>query len=116
AHGRAPLHHHHQHNHQRWDECPPGQSPQPPLPPINNLSRPMPQRMPRSISSFVAGFKSAATKRINEIRDTPGQPVWQTRFYDRIVWNEKEIYAVRRYIKENPERLWAQMNEKNEPR
>ncbi|MDN3513972.1 MAG: type I restriction-modification system subunit M N-terminal domain-containing protein [Candidatus Brocadia sp.] len=45
-------------------------------------------RSPRSISSFVAGFKSSATKRINEFRNTPKIPVWQSRFHDHIIRNE----------------------------
>ena len=71
----------------------------------------MPQRMSRSISSFVAGFKSVATKRINEIRETPGEAVWQTRFYDRIIRDEREFYAVQRYIEENPMRWWLKQKE-----
>lgn len=59
-------------------------------------------RPPRSISSFVAGFKSAATKRINALRQTPGQPVWQTRFYDRIVRDETEFARIATYIAHNP--------------
>jgi len=35
------------------------------------------QRKPRSLGSIIAGFKSAATKRINEMRHTPSFPVWQ---------------------------------------
>ncbi|MCL4547958.1 MAG: hypothetical protein M1495_05255 [Bacteroidetes bacterium] len=27
---------------------------------------------------------------------------WQPRFYDRIIRNEKELYNIRRYIKQNP--------------
>jgi REP element-mobilizing transposase RayT len=30
----------------------------------------------RSIGAFVAGFKAAATRRINAERGTPGAPVW----------------------------------------
>ena len=66
----------------------------------------MPQRMPKSISSFVAGFKSAATKRINEMRNTPGEPVWQARFYDRIIRDEREFLAIQQYIDLNPRRWW----------
>ena len=27
---------------------------------------------------------------------------WQTRFYDRILWDNKQINHVRRYIRNNP--------------
>jgi len=50
----------------------------------------------------MAGFKCAATKRINRVRGTPGAPVWQRNYYERIVRNEREWIAIRRYIAENP--------------
>ena len=54
-------------------------------------------RSPKSISSFVSGFKSSATRRINEIRNTPRLPVWQTHFHDRIIRNEKEYTTIKQY-------------------
>jgi putative transposase len=61
-------------------------------------------RPPRSISSFVAGFKSAATKRINEYRNTPRKPVWQPRFHDRIIRNTREYQRIIWYIRNNPKK------------
>ncbi len=63
-------------------------------------------RKPKSISSFIAGFKSAATKRINESRNTPGETIWQSRYHDRVIRNEKELHQVRKYIADNPQN-WA---------
>ncbi len=60
-------------------------------------------RSARSISSFVAGFKSSATKRINEFRNTPKIPVWQSRFHDHIIRNEDEYHRIAHYIRTNPE-------------
>lgn len=60
-------------------------------------------RSPKSISSFVAGFKSAATKRINEYRGTPTIPVWQTRFHDHIIRNDAEYQRIYNYIETNIE-------------
>lgn len=59
-------------------------------------------RKPRSISSFIAGFKSATTKRINELRNTPGEPIWQPNYHDHIIRNEKELKQIREYIIKNP--------------
>ncbi|TAM98365.1 MAG: transposase, partial [Chitinophagaceae bacterium] len=56
-----------------------------------------------SISSFVAGFKSSATKRINEFRKTPKKPVWQSRFHDHIIRNESEHNRIDQYILSNPQ-------------
>jgi REP element-mobilizing transposase RayT len=59
-------------------------------------------RLPTSLSSFVAGFKSSVTKRINEFRNTPKWAVWQSRFYDHIIRNESELNKTREYIINNP--------------
>lgn len=63
-------------------------------------------RAPRSLVSFLAGFKSETVKRINEIRGTPGQPLWQRNYYERIIRNEDEFEKIREYIRTNPLR-WA---------
>jgi len=59
-------------------------------------------RPPKSISSFVAGFKSAATKKINVLRNTPGAPLWQPRFHDHIIRNMPEYQHIAEYINNNP--------------
>jgi len=87
-----------------------GASPQPHAPTIVRAHRRAPlhraplQRPPRSLSSFVAGFKSAVTKRINEHRGTPGAPVWQRNYYEHIIRNEDDLEAIRHYILTNPSR------------
>lgn len=60
-------------------------------------------RAPKSVSSFVGGFKSAATTRINKFRNTPGRPVWQSRFHDHIIRNDGEFHRIKNYIETNPE-------------
>jgi putative transposase len=72
AHGRAPLQHRQLH------------------------------RQPRSLGSFVAGFKSATTKRINDLRGTPGVPLWQRNYYEHVIRNEEELHRIREYIQTNP--------------
>ena len=61
-----------------------------------------PHRPPRSLASFVAGFKSVSTKRINAIRGTPGVPVWQRNYYEHVIRDDDDLGRVRRYIAENP--------------
>ena len=68
--------------------------------------RPPLQRMPRSLGSFVAGFKSITTKRINVLRDTPRLDVWQRNYYERIIRDDDELNRVREYIKNNPKK-WS---------
>ena len=57
---------------------------------------------PRSIGAVMAGFKSAATKRINELRQTPGMKLWQRNYWEHIVRNEPELNRIREYIHNNP--------------
>ena len=55
---------------------------------------------PKSLSSFVAGFKSSVTKRI---RDEIGETgIWQRNYHDRIIRNEREWDNIRKYIATNP--------------
>jgi REP element-mobilizing transposase RayT len=65
-----------------------------------------PLRRPKSLGSFVAGFKSAVTKRINQIRDNPGCPLWQRNYFERVIRNDRELAAIREYIANNPMK-WA---------
>jgi REP element-mobilizing transposase RayT len=65
---------------------------------------------PRSLSSIIGTFKSMVTRRINRARGTPGGKVWQRGFYERIVRNDRELQAIRRYIRANPAR-WAEDRE-----
>jgi REP element-mobilizing transposase RayT len=55
-----------------------------------------------SVTTIVRSFKSDTTKRIQEIRNTPTLPVWQSRFYEYIVHNEKDLNNIRDYIINNP--------------
>jgi len=69
-------------------------------------------RPPKSISSFAAGFKSAATTRINIFRfvRTHGRAsrrVWQPRFHDHIIRNDQEYNRIKDYIETNPVK-WEQ--------
>jgi putative transposase len=57
---------------------------------------------PQSIGALIAGFKASTIKRINAARNTPGKRVWQRDYYERIIRNERAMYFIRRYIKNNP--------------
>lgn len=60
------------------------------------------KRSPKSISTFVGGFKSVVTRRVNDLRKTSKLPVWQTRFHDRIIRNDEEFALIVNYIRSNP--------------
>ena len=61
-----------------------------------------PRRPSRSLGSFVAGFKSAATTRVNALRGTPRAPLWQRNYHDRVIRDEDELNRIRTYINDNP--------------
>jgi REP element-mobilizing transposase RayT len=54
------------------------------------------------LSEIVRAFKTFSARRINQMRSTPGMPVWQRDYYERVVRNERELNAIREYIQTNP--------------
>ena len=63
-----------------------------------------------SLGVLIGNFKSVVTRRINRIRKSQGAKVWQRGYYERIVRNERELNAIRQYIRENPWR-WSEDRE-----
>ncbi len=55
-----------------------------------------------TVGAVVRGFKSAVTTRINMLRETPGQKVWQRNYHDRIIWDKRTYYRISKYIQDNP--------------
>ena len=55
----------------------------------------------KSLSLVVRNFKSTVTLLSRKIESDV--EIWQSRFYDRIIRNEKELIAIRNYIANNPE-------------
>jgi REP element-mobilizing transposase RayT len=58
-----------------------------------------------TLGAIVRGFTGAATRRVNERRGTPGEPVWQRNYWERIIRGRRHLHTVRRYIARNP-RQW----------
>ena len=71
------------------------------------------QPRPGSLPTIVRAFKSAATRRINQHRGTPGASVWQRNYYEHIVRGRRDLERIRRYIRTNPAR-WHR--DRNHPR
>jgi REP element-mobilizing transposase RayT len=57
-----------------------------------------------TMGAIIGQFKSMVTKQINIIRDTAGAPLWQRNYYEHIIRDERELYAVRKYIRYNPQK------------
>jgi len=60
-----------------------------------------PQTTP-NLNAIVGSFKSAATRRVNASRATPGVNLWQRAYYDHAVRTEKGLERIREYIANNP--------------
>jgi putative transposase len=68
-------------------------------------------RQPKSISSFIAGFKSSVNTEIDNYIDDNQLDMpkynrqnhfFQSNYYDHIIRNEKECYQIKNYIINNP--------------
>ena len=66
---------------------------------------------PGSLPTIIRSFKSAVSKRINILRDTPGAPVLQSNYYEHVIRTEDELNCARQYILDNP--LHWEMDEDN---
>jgi REP element-mobilizing transposase RayT len=60
------------------------------------------ERSPASISSIIAGFKAAVTRRAREQLRNPAFQVWQPRFNDHVIREERDLEQIRYYIVNNP--------------
>lgn len=58
-----------------------------------------------SIPTIVRAFKSAVTRQINQVHQTPGAPVWQRNYYEHIICDERAYQTIAAYILDNP-RQW----------
>ena len=67
-----------------------------------NGNRKFGEMIPGSLPVIIRSFKSAVTKRINELRKKTDSPVWQKNYYEHIIRNEKDLFFTRRYIELNP--------------
>jgi putative transposase len=60
------------------------------------------QGPPLHLGIAVCQLKSGAARRINTLRQTPGKPVWQRGYHERVIRNEDELRSIREYIDLNP--------------
>jgi putative transposase len=50
----------------------------------------------------VRAFKSFSARQTNNLGKTPGTPVWQRNYYERVVRSEEELHHMAEYIMNNP--------------
>jgi putative transposase len=56
---------------------------------------------PASTSAIIQNFKSVSTRMVNKRFFETGNKIWQRNYYERIIRNERELNAIRRYICDN---------------
>lgn len=70
-------------------------------------------RKPKSISSFVAGYKSAVINQIDDFIDenkwdtkkfNKRNPLWQSNYHDHIIRNHRAYWRIKNYIRKNPQK------------
>ena len=66
---------------------------------------------PGSLAAIVQNFESVTTRKINRIRKTPGQKLWQRNYYEHIIRNDYDLNRIREYIMNNP--LQWEMDDEN---
>jgi REP element-mobilizing transposase RayT len=54
------------------------------------------------LSKMVGYFKMNSAKKINDIRQSSGCPVWQRNYFERIIRDENELQRIQEYILQNP--------------
>src|SRR6266487_2745875 len=59
---------------------------------------------PGSLGAIIRSFKSAVTKRINEMPKALVSDPWQRNYYEHIIRNEQDLDRIREYILNNPDK------------
>jgi putative transposase len=68
--------------------------------PTKNPHQPAQKR--HGLPQIIRSLKTCSATRINQLRSTKGNPVWQRGYYEHIVRNEQALFNIRRYIINNP--------------
>jgi putative transposase len=58
----------------------------------------------------MANLNRVRTKRANELRKTPGLPLWQRNYYEHIIRDQLELDRIREHISLNPAK-WMEEEE-----
>jgi putative transposase len=58
---------------------------------------------PGSLSAIIQNYKSVSTRRINSLRCSRGEPVWQKNYYEHIIRSEEDWVRIAVYINGNPD-------------
>jgi putative transposase len=62
----------------------------------------------KPLGRLIGAFKTVSTRRVNDIRSTPGAKLWQRNYYEHIVRDARSLRYIREYIDSNPSREGTQ--------
>jgi REP element-mobilizing transposase RayT len=62
--------------------------------------KPAPTR--HGLPEILRAFKTFSARKINALRGAPGTAVWQRNYYERIIRDDRELWAIQEYIANNP--------------
>ena len=57
-----------------------------------------------TLGNIVGYFKYQSTKYINQLHNTPGKRIWQSKYYDHIIRDDIDLGHLREYIQNNPKK------------
>ena len=55
-----------------------------------------------ALPEIIRQYKTFSARRINQIRKTPGQTIWQRNYYEHVVRDENDLFGIRKYVRDNP--------------
>ena len=70
--------------------------------PVASKATPGPAQTAKPLGRILGAFKTRSTNRINGARQTPGTPVWQRNYWERVIRDDGELARTREYIRRNP--------------
>jgi REP element-mobilizing transposase RayT len=77
----------------------------PGAPPTTALANTLPRGpKPASLGAAIGGFKSAVSRQVAARNLTLVKPLWQRNYFERVIRNDRELAATRRYVADNPSR------------
>jgi REP element-mobilizing transposase RayT len=75
--------------------------------PTSETKRAFSKPIAGSLATIIGAYKSVVARKINQLRNTPGNPVWQRNYHEHVVRNEKSLNMLREYVQHNPSK-WAE--------
>ena len=57
---------------------------------------------PTALPEIIRQLKTFSSRKINQLRNTPQQPIWQRGYYEHVIRHQASLNNIREYIQQNP--------------